>query len=137
MLAAIAIIVTAIQKWLAGLQLENLGAGTLSSSFASKVFQHPNIVLAGKRLQGSVAPVGRRNDGQVPHPLIALQQDWMMTAGRRTQYHGYSVWVWLDTNTLLLSAAQSTPFMRGHSLSVTSCVLLSAIFMNVTFGCAP
>ena len=28
-LAAIAIIVTAIQKWLAGLQLENLGAGTL------------------------------------------------------------------------------------------------------------
>src|SRR5215469_5465026 len=91
-LAAIAIIVTTIQKWLAGLQLENLGAGTLSSSFASKVFQHPNIVLAGKRLQGSVAPVGRRNDGQVPHPLIALQQDWMMTAGRHTQYHGHSVW---------------------------------------------
>ena len=34
-LAAIAIIVTAIQKWLAGLQLENLGAGTLLVSGAA------------------------------------------------------------------------------------------------------
>jgi len=57
----------------------------------SEILHHPNVVFAGYRLQGPVAPVGRWNDSQEPQSIVALQQHSMITAGQHTQYHGRSV----------------------------------------------